>query len=407
MANPSPAEAPAGQPVRRVLVVDDDPDINRLVQMRLTVRGYQVESAADGDEALARIESFQPDVVFLDVSMPNVGGMEVLERVRARGLDVAVIMTTAFGSEQVAIEALRRGADDYLRKPFEPREFQAVLDRTVGRLELRRQNAALRSQLEEQHRQLEAELRRAAQVQADLLPSEPPPLPGFELAARCVPAREVGGDFYDWLMPLPELFSFSLGDAMGKGMSAALLMATVRAALRALAAQNPPAAAMDLLARALQSDLTRSGGYMTLFHARLNLESRRLYYVDGGHGYVLLRRNDGRREALKAGGLPLGLFPDQTYQSGITSLAPGDTLVVFSDGLAEALPEVAADPLCLADHLGEGPAAADIVERLVQLATIAGPPADDVTVLVLRCIAPPSRPGSAESRTGQGAARTW
>src|SRR5262245_31410979 len=214
---------PSGEgaaPVRRVLVVDDDPGINRLVQARLTSRGFEVSSATNGEEALARIGEAPPDLIFLDVAMPGIGGLEVLEQVRAQGLDLAIIMMTAFGSEEVAIEALRRGADDYLRKPFEPIEFQAVLDRTVGRLTLSRQNTELRRQLDEKREQLEAELARAGQVQVGLLPREAPVLAGYDLTARCVPARVVGGDFYDWLQPSPSTLTLTLGDVMGKGMSA-------------------------------------------------------------------------------------------------------------------------------------------------------------------------------------------
>lgn len=379
------APATPARPVERILVVDDDADINRLLRARLNARGYKTETAGDGIEALAQIDAFDPDVVFLDVSMPGMNGLDVLDRVRQQGRDLAIVMTTAFGSEQVAIDALRRGADDYLRKPFEASEFQAVLERNVARLELRRQNAQLRAELDEQRRQLEAELKRAAEVQAELLPDHPPAMAGFEIAARCVPAREVGGDFYDWLTPSPDLFSFSLGDAMGKGMPAALLMATVRAALRAVSAMNPPGATLDILAKALQHDFARSGNYMTLFHARLNVETRRLYYVDAGHGYAFLRRASGQVEELKSGGLPLGLFPDQTYQAGITTLQPGDVLVVFSDGLTDAIPDGGSDRLRVAEYLAGLTGAQEIVDQLVRYATLTGAPPDDVTVLALSC----------------------
>lgn len=141
--------------VRRVLVVDDDADIARLLRVRLERRGFDVRCASDGEEALAALQSdpeTHAEVLFLDVSMPRVNGLDVLERVRATGLDVAVIMMTAFGSETVAIEALRRGADDYLRKPLDREEFEAVLERTVSRQLLRRQNLALQQQLEEERR---------------------------------------------------------------------------------------------------------------------------------------------------------------------------------------------------------------------------------------------------------------
>src|SRR5919201_4765428 len=142
--------------VSRVLVVDDDPDINRLLRARLAALGYRVEAAANGEEALAQLAATPPDLMFLDVAMPGIGGLEVLEQVRAQAADLAVIMTTAFGSEAVAIEALRHGADDYLRKPFERQEFQAVLERAVARLELRRRNVVLQRQLDQKRRQRKA-----------------------------------------------------------------------------------------------------------------------------------------------------------------------------------------------------------------------------------------------------------
>ena len=145
------------RPVRRLLVVDDDRLTNRVLQIRLQKKGYEVGSADGGEEALRMLDTFCPDLVFLDVSMPGVGGLEVLREVRTRELDAAVVMMTAYGTEEIAVEALRRGADDYLRKPFETAEFEAVLDRTVQRLQLVRQNAALRRQLDKQRRRLEAE----------------------------------------------------------------------------------------------------------------------------------------------------------------------------------------------------------------------------------------------------------
>ena len=142
--------------VRHVLVVDDDPGINQLLCLRLKRRGFDVTSAKDGEEALPQLigpAEARPDLVFLDLSMPRMGGLEVLERVRQAGTDVAVIIMTAQGSEKVAIESLQLGADDYLRKPLEVQELEAVLERAVARQLLRRQNLALQAQLEQEHRQ--------------------------------------------------------------------------------------------------------------------------------------------------------------------------------------------------------------------------------------------------------------
>jgi phosphoserine phosphatase RsbU/P len=367
----------------RALVVDDDPDINRLLQLRLKARGYEVASAADGAAGLAEIDRFAPDLLVCDVSMPLMGGLEVLERVRAEGRDLAVIMATAFGSEKVAIEALRRGADDYLRKPLEPVEFQAVLDRTVGRLKLARDNARLQAQLDEKRRQLEAELARAAEVQARLLPGEPPAVPGWEVAAACLPARDVGGDFYDWRLEGGEALTLTLGDVMGKGMPAALLMATVRAALRAAPADPSPGRRLEGVERALADDLEGAAAFVTLFHARIDLASGAVAVADAGHGLALLRRADGTTEALAAPkGLPMGVLPGSPIGDGAAAIGPGEALVIYSDGLPDARPDLATDAASLAPYLAGR--AREMVDRLVALADAGADRPDDLTVVVVR-----------------------
>lgn len=332
-----------------------------------------------------------PDLVFLDVSLPGIGGLEVLELIRAQDADLAVVMMTGLGSEEVAAGALRRGADDYLRKPFARQEFQAVLDRTVARLDLRRQNAALQRQLDEERRHLAAELARAGEIQVGLLPAASPAIPGFDLAGCCVPAREVGGDFYDWHAGAGGTVVFSLGDVMGKGMPAALVMATVRAALHAVGRLHPPATAVALAAEALETDLNRSGGFVTLFHAQLDPPTRCLTFVDAGHGYVFLRRASGGVEALAPRGLPLGVLgvaEEGLYEAGELRFEPGDALVVYSDGLIDADPSLHLDPADLAAAISPATTAAQMVARLVALPGLRGAPPDDLTVAVLRCRAP-------------------
>ena len=371
-------------PVRRILVVDDDPDINRLLRARLTARGYEVSTAASGEEALALLADTLSDIIFLDISLPGINGLQTLAEVRRRGLDAAVIMTTAFGSEQIAVEALRQGANDYLRKPFESDEFRRVLERTVQRLELERQNRVLRQQLEAHHRRLLSEMERAAEVQARLLPQIAPALSGFQLAAECIPARDVGGDFYDWQQPAPHLLSFWLCDVMGKGLDAALLMATVRAVMRAVVRHSPPAEAMRYVTNALIEDLMQSGRFVTLFLAQLDTTSGRLASIDAGHGLAFVRRADGAVETLNdRRGLPLGIVPDEQYDQRETILNPGDALVVYSDGLVDARIDLDLTPHVLADQLYGANSALAMLDRLVTLLAPVQTPPDDMTLLVV------------------------
>jgi phosphoserine phosphatase RsbU/P len=361
----------------KVLVVDDEPFINRLVQIRLKNRGFQVTSAVDGAAALQMIRSNSPDLVFLDVAMPNVGGLQVLEEIRRDKLDVAVIMMTAFGSESIAVEAMRHGADDYLPKPFQPVDFEAVLERTVRRLLLTRQNLILR-------RRLDLEMAQAAQVQADLLPQFVPTLPGFEIAVCFRSARAVSGDFYDWYQD-GQTLAFTLGDVMGKGMPAALLMATVRAVMRVAGGLRTPALALNTAAGVLGPDLERSSRFVTLFHCQLDGTNRRFTYANAGHRLGFVRRADGTLETFEEQGLPLGIMSDVNYTEKSITLAAGDLVIIYSDGLIDAK---GGQEICfndLADLLSSDLDASTVVERLVEFAVPPGELPDDLTLLVLRC----------------------
>jgi len=359
------------------MVVDDDPSINRLLQVRLRNQGFTVGSATNGEEALEAIRTEPPDLMLLDVSMPGIGGLEGLEHVRAQQLDTAVIMTTAFGSERVAIDALRRGADDYLRKPFEPEEFRAVVDRTTSRLYLRRQNRALR-------KRLEAELRHAAEIQAGLLPDSVPLLPGYEIVAHCTPAHAVGGDFYDWQRKPDGSLAVTLGDVMGKGMPAALLMTTVRAALRSVAVDRPPAGSVRAVEQALATDLERSQSFITLFHAQLTPETGEVAYVDAGHGLATIGRADGGEEALPARSLPLGLAEEEEIAEGRVTLEPGDTLLVYSDGLLDADPNRTVQPEDATRGLAGAATAREMADRLTATVPGEAPLEDDLTFIIVR-----------------------
>lgn len=371
--------------VPKVLVIDDDQDIHRLLRARLEARGYHVTAASSGEEGVTRLRELQPDLVFLDVAMSGMTGIDVLDVIRSQRLDVAVILTTAYSSEQVAIAALRHGADDYLRKPFDRGEFQAALDRTLSRLTMSRQIKQLRKELEKKQLQLAEELARAAAVQSELLPVENPPLPGFEIGARCLPAREVGGDFYDWQQLPGGVLSLTVGDVMGKGMSAALLMATVRAVIRAMVSQHGPADAVQHTATSLDGDLARSGSFVTLFHAQLNTLTSELRFVDAVHGQALLRRADGTLVPLQPFGLPLGVLSTEHYSEGVATLGAGDVLVIYSDGLSEARPELFRDQETLAAQISRSETAGETAQRLVDLATAQGGQLpDDLTVVVVR-----------------------
>jgi len=177
----------------------------------------------------------------------------------------------------------------------------------------------------------------------------------------------------------------TVGDVMGKGMSAALLMATVRAVIRAMVSQHGPADAVQHTALSLDSDLARSGSFVTLFHAQLNITTSELRYVDAGHGQVFLRRANGTIEPLQPWGLPLGVLSTERYNEGSVTLGAGDLLVIYSDGLTEARPGLFRDQATVAAHVTPEDTAGVIAQKLVDLATAGGGQLpDDLTVVVVR-----------------------
>lgn len=261
--------------------------------------------------------------------------------------------------------------------------FRDVTDeRATGRLQ-----KALAAEIRAHHTQLESELLRAAEVQRMLLPARPPQIPGFAVAVHYLPARTVGGDFYDWWQPRPGLLNIVIGDVSGKGAPASILMASVRAILRATAGEARPAAVLKHAAPFLSETLREMGAFTTLFLAQLDIGARRLRYVDAGHGLAIVRRGGVVKQAAGPRSLPIGVDPNDTYIETFIDLAPGDAVAAFTDGLLETGDERICRPVdeivALVPEFGD---AHSIARSL--LASHAGLAAnDDVAMLVLEATA--------------------
>jgi two-component system response regulator AtoC len=137
--------------MRRVLVVDDEENLRLVVRTFLKRDGYEVEVAASGEEALALVESFGPDVILTDVKMPKMGGMDLLATLKAKGIDCTVIVMSAYGNVDLALEAMKAGAYDYIQKPFKAEEVLLTLRKAEERESLRRENRALRQEIRKEN----------------------------------------------------------------------------------------------------------------------------------------------------------------------------------------------------------------------------------------------------------------
>lgn len=203
--------------------------------------------------------------------------------------------------------------------------------------QLVRQRTHLSDLVRLQRDELAREIELAAQVQERLLPPRPPVVNGFEIAGRMVAARTVGGDYFDYLELPAEHVGLVIADVSGKGVSAALLMASVKMALWAGASATlNPSQAVSNLNKGFH-DVTDEERYVTLFYGRLDVAQGLLEYTNAGHlPPLLLHAATGELEWLQAGGTVIGLFPAAEYVCGQVRLKPGDTLVLYTDGVTEA-----------------------------------------------------------------------
>jgi hypothetical protein len=189
---------------------------------------------------------------------------------------------------------------------------------------------------------MKRDLQIAKEIQAWLLPSQPPSVPGLEIAFATRPANTVAGDYYDVFArasaePGSSTFLIAVADVAGKSIPAAMLMATFQASLKTLSSTHGPLT--ELVARMNRyacSNSQRGRRFTTAFIAEYEPSSRRLTYVNAGHNNPVLRRRTGSIERLEAGGVPLGVMEDATYESDESILQPGDWLAIFTDGVIEA-----------------------------------------------------------------------
>jgi PAS domain S-box-containing protein len=225
---------------------------------------------------------------------------------------------------------------------------------------------------------------RAARIQRDLWPQTVPELEGYQLAGACRPAEDVAGDLYDWSVTPDGQLDITVADVMGKGIGAALVMATLRASLRSAPVHLGPAERLTLAAESTALGGDEEGLFATVFQARLRPDTGELSYVDAGHGYCAIRKVNGELVPLKEHSLPVWVRSDEDFREGRLVLKPGEMLVVHSDGLVE----LGDEPTSLGEYSAELDRAGDAEEAVTGL--LGQMPArlpDDVTVMVLRRLA--------------------
>jgi phosphoserine phosphatase RsbU/P len=356
--------------IRRAVVIEDDPDIRGLLVRVLAKQGFDVTEAAAGLPGVEEVRRVQPDLVTLDLNLPDIDGLEVCKLLREFS-DAFIVMLTARADELDKLTGLDNGADEYISKPFSPRELQSRINALFRRRPSPAADSANRSELE-----------RATEVQQSLLPKEDIRVDGYDVAGVFRPSRSVGGDFYDWYQT-PEGLHLTFADAMGKGMGAALIAATVRAVMRSTGRRQDLDGAFASASKAIATDLDSSNSFVTLFHARLDAASGTVNYVDAGHGLALHVRSGGAADRLPSAGPPVGAWAGSQWPQSNLELAPGDSLVVVSDGVLDVFDTVEAFTEAVRKAT-QGQDSAHAASSAILALAPAETAEDDVTVVVVR-----------------------
>lgn len=307
-----------------ILIGDDQAGVLEALRLLLKGEGYKTVTA-DSPAAVLGAAAKQPfDLILVDLNYARdttsgQEGLDLLDSLQRQQNIAPVVVMTAWGSIDLAVEAMRRGASDFVQKPWDN-------DRVL---------ATVRKQVEN-HRRERTELDIAHDVQQKLLPQSNKPMRTIEYTGCCVPAREVGGDYYDFFDAGADKLSLLLADVSGKGIPAALLMANLQATFRSRSAEEltHPATLLPVVNR-LFYESTAPEFYATLFFAAYDDRTRVLRYANCGHPSPILIRADGTVDHLESSNTVLGLFSQWTCTESSITLAPGDALFISSDGVTE------------------------------------------------------------------------
>jgi len=311
---------------KKILIVDDDEKNIKLLKGMLMLEGYEIHAALGGQEARAMAAQHRPDLILLDIMMPNEDGFEVIQRLRENPKTVAIpiIFISALNDPESKIEGFRLGAVDYIIKPFDVSE---VLARVKLHLKL---SIATNSLIASQAQKL-----KQIEIAQQTMLVRPDEIPEANFSVWYNSLQEAGGDIYDVFRISKDIFGYFVGDVSGHDIATSYITASVKALLK----QNcqpvyEPCESLMMINNVLQ-DILSGGKYMTACYARLNRKENSIILVNAGHPPVLYAPVDKKTELIELSGDILGMFEDVLFGSIEIKVKSGDRFFLFTDGLIE------------------------------------------------------------------------
>ena len=321
-----------------ILVVDDEPDLEPLIKQRMRphIRSgkYRFLFAGDGNEAVNVLsEDDSVDMVVTDINMPGMDGLTLLGRVAAINPDIKSIVVSAYGDMGNIRTAMNRGAFDFVTKPLDFKDFEVTIERTQAHIAQWKEALQSRDRLIALQNQLDL----AHNMQQAILPVDFPSGRDFDVHGSMVPAQNVGGDFFDVVNLEHGRIGLAVADVSDKGIPAALFMMSSRTLLKGAAiGERDPDKVLTEVNSILHED-NRNIMFVTILYVVYDPETGSMTYANGGHCAPLIVHADGSCTELPGtDGVVLGLASGLEYTQKSATLKPGETLVMYSDGVSEA-----------------------------------------------------------------------
>ena len=317
----------------RTLIADDQPDVLEALRLLLKGEGYQTESVTTPADVIEALKVHDFDLLLMDLNYARdttsgQEGLELLSRVQAVDSSLPIVVMTAWGNVELAVEAMQRGVRDFVLKPWENSRLLSILKTQI-------ENGYAERKLQCLRKEQEREIIEARGIQRRLLPGEIPQIDGCRIAAAWRPARTVSGDYFDVLKFSDTKAALCIADVAGKGMPAALLMSNVQAAVKSFASESiSPSELCDRVNHLVTGSIGEDR-FISFFYAVADAQQKKLTYANAGHNPPVLVRRDGTCARLEPTGAVLGPFPNWNYTNEEIGLEHGDRLLLFTDGVTE------------------------------------------------------------------------
>lgn len=385
----------------KILSVDDELDLEVLLTQyfRRQIRKgeYEFAFAHNGLEALQKLlETPDFDIILSDINMPEMDGLTLLAKVNElKNPAMKCIMVSAYGDMDNIRSAMNKGAFDFATKPIDLDDLSRTIEKAIEQVRYIRES-------QQEHNQLESiknDLAIAGEIQQTILPRSFPPFPELtevvDIYASMTPAKDVGGDFYDFFQIDDERIGLVIADVSGKGVPASLFMAVSRTLLRATALRGVSSAECLTYANKLLCKESLDSMFVTVFYGIYYYKTGMMDYTNAGHNPPYLLRGGRTVECLPvASNFVVGVFDDIEFESNTLTFGIGDTLLLYTDGVTEAFndkreqfSESNLQDILASMH--ESSSAKEVVTSVLQsVKTFSGdyPQSDDITLLSLQRI---------------------